>query len=195
VFFTPLFARIGYGRPITRETWIGGSPGILGVALCFAPDLLAVGPAKIALWGVGAMLIAAIVSSIASVLSMRLNELKVPVFTYTAWAMLYGALVTFLWGALTGQAFVIDTRVSFWIAFLYLSVAGTLITFLCYLVLLRREGPARTMYIGVLAPVGALLVSVALEGLRPALLTWLGIAIALVGAWFTLAKKVPEKSA
>jgi drug/metabolite transporter (DMT)-like permease len=189
VFLTPLFARLAYGQVVTRATWIGGSLGVIGVALCFLPGVFAVGAQQIALWAVIAMLCAAIASSVAAVISMKLNERKVPVTTYTAWAMLYGSLATFAYGFATGESLRFDSRTSFWIAFVYLSILGTVVTFLCYLELLRREGSARTMYISVLSPIGALLVSLALEGLRLDALAWLGIACALAGAWYTLSHK------
>lgn len=189
VFFTPLFARIAHGTKITRATWIGGSIGLFGVSLMFLPDLLDAGATTIAGWGVGAMLVAALVSSIASVLSIQLNRDAVPVVIYTAWAMFYGASATFIYALLSGQTLVFDPRLSFWLALAYLSWAGTLLAFLCYLILLKREGPTKAMYISVLSPVGAVIVSVFIEGLRPAALTWFGIGISLVGAWYTLTHK------
>ena len=74
-------------------------------------------------------------------------------------------------------------------AFTYLTVPGTIVTFLSYLTLLKREGSARTMYVSVLAPIGAVIVSILWEGLRPQALTWLGIVVALAGAWVTLKSK------
>jgi drug/metabolite transporter (DMT)-like permease len=186
VFFTPLFARLSYGHVITRKTWIGGSLGVVGVMLCFLPGVWAEGAEKIALWAVIAMLCAAIASSVAAVISMRLNERNVPVVTYTAWAMLYGALATFAYGVLSGASFHFDLRVSYWVAFFYLSLLGTVVAFLCYLILLRREGSARAMYISVLSPIGALLVSLSLEGLRLTVAMSAGIVLALAGAWYTL---------
>jgi drug/metabolite transporter (DMT)-like permease len=189
VFLTPLFARLAYGHAVARKTWIGGSLGVLGVMLCFLPGVWAEGAEKIASWAVFAMLCAAIASAIAAVISMRLNERNVPVISYTAWAMLYGAIATFVYGFASGETFQLDQRASYWIAFAYLSLLGTVVTFLCYLVLLRREGSARTMYISVLSPIGALLVSLTLEGLRLTLAMSLGISFALLGAWFTLRGK------
>lgn len=194
VFLTPLFARLAHGTEITRQTWIGGSLGILGVALIFAPGLISTSADKIASWGVGAMLIAAIVSAIAAVLSIQLNKEGAPVITYTAWAMFYGASATFIYAIIAGQTLTLDNRPSFWFGFVYLTLAGTIVAFLCYLTLLKREGPARTMYISVLSPIGAVMVSVFFERLRPSLLTWIGVAVALLGAWYTLSRKSAIKN-
>jgi drug/metabolite transporter (DMT)-like permease len=189
VFLTPLFARFAYGERITRATWIGGSLGVAGVALCFAPGVFAQGAQQLAFWAVCAMLIAAAASSVSAVISIKLNRRQVPVTVYTAWAMLYGSLATFAYGAASGASLQWDARPSFWIAFTYLTVFGTVFAFLCYLELMRKEGAARAMYIGVLSPIGALLVSLALEGLRIDLYAWTGITLALIGAYYTLRHK------
>lgn len=192
VFLTPTLARIVYGTPTTSRTWIGGSLGVIGVVLCFLPDVLTAldkHNTAVLFGGMAAMTLAAFVSSVGAICSMQLNEQKVPVVTYSAWAMAYGSCATFLYGALSGQAFHLDPRPGFWAAFVYLTVLGTIVTFLCYLTLLKREGSARTMYISVLSPIGAVIVSILIEGLTLQALTALGMASALVGAWITLQGK------
>ena len=186
VFLTPALARLTHGTPITRRAWLGGSLGVFGVVLCFLPDVLRVDVSSAFVAGMAAMAIAALVSSVGAVCSMQLNSRNVPVVTYTAWAMAYGAAASLIYGALSGQSLYFDTRPSFWAAFAYLTVPGTIVTFLSYLTLLKREGSARTMYISVLAPIGAVVVSILWEDLRPQALTWLGIVAALAGAWVTL---------
>lgn len=186
VFLTPALTRITYGTPIAPLTWWGGSLGVAGVAMCFLPDVMNAQPSAAFAWGMAAMVVAALVSSIGAVCSIQLNRSGVPVVTYTAWAMAYGAVATFAFGLLSGQSLHLDIRPIFWAAFAYLTVAGTIIAFLCYLTLLKCEGAARAMYISVLAPVGAVLVSVIWEGLQLQVLTFVGSATALLGAWITL---------
>ena len=140
-------------------------------------------------WGMAAMAVAALVSSISAVCAIQPNRAGAPLVTYTAWAMAYGGAATFVYGLLSGQPLRVDARPFFWVAFAYLTVAGTIITFLCYLTLVKREGSARTMYVSVLAPVGAVLVSVIWEGLKLLVLTFAGILTALLGAWITLSGK------
>lgn len=189
VFLTPAMTRIAYGTPTTRSTWLGGSLGVAGVVMCFLPDAVNAQLSAAFVYGMAAMVIAALVSSIGAVCSIQLNREGVPVVTYTAWAMMYGAVATFAYGLLSEQSLRFDARPFFWAAFAYLTVAGTLVTFLCYLTLLKREGSARTMYVSVLAPVGAVLVSVIWEGLQLQVLTCAGILLALGGAWITLSGK------
>ena len=191
VFLTPALTRVVYGTPITRLTWLGGSLGVVGVVMCFLPDVMNAQVSDAFVWGMAAMGVAALVSSIGAVCSIRLNRSGVPVATYTAWAMAYGAAATFAYGQLSGQVLRLDSHPLFWVAFAYLTVAGTIVTFLCYLTLLKREGSARAMYISVLAPVGAVLVSIIWEGLQMQALTIIGIFIALSGTWITLTRKMP----
>ena len=177
VFLTPARTHIAYGTPITRLTWLGGSLGVAGVIQCFLPDVLST------------QLSAAFVSSIGAVCSIQLNRADVPVVAYTAWAMTYGAAATFAYGLLSGQSLHFDGRPFFWAAFTYLTVAGTIVTFLYYRTLLKREGSARTMYVAILAPVGAVLEFVIWEGLKLQALTCIGSFTALLGAWVTLSGK------
>lgn len=191
VFLTPALTRVAYGTPITPLTWLGGGLGMIGVIMCFLPDVMNAQASAAFVRGMAAMVVAALVSSIGAVCSIRLNRAGVPVLTYTAWAMGYGAAATFAYGVLSGQVLHLDTHPLFWAAFAYLTVAGTITTFLCYLTLLKREGSARAMYISVLAPVGAVLVSIIWEGLQLQIFTFFGILIALSGAWITLTRKMP----
>ena len=186
VFLTPLLARVALGTPIARATWLGGSLGVLGVIGCFLPDLLAADASTTFVRGMLSMGVAAMASSVAATISLRLNASAVPVTTYTAWAMAWGSLATVLYALIRGQTLAWETRLSFWVAFAWLTLAGTLLTFLCYLTLLKREGTARTMYISVLSPIGAVLISITFEGFRPQALTWVGIGFALFGAWITM---------
>lgn len=190
VFLTPAIALVAYRTPLTRRTWLGGSLGVAGVALCFLPDLLGgVKPAGAFVWGMAAMFFAAFSSSVGAVCSIKLNKMRIPVVTYTAWSMAYGALATALFGAFSGQSLQLDGRVSFWLAFAYLAVAGTIVAFLCYLTLLKHEGAARAMYISVLSPIGAVIVSVLWEGFHMQALTFIGILVSIAGAWITLVSK------
>ena len=67
VFLTPALARLIYGTPITRRTWLGGSLGLLGVVLCFFPDVLRIDVSDSFVMGMAAMAVAALVSSIGAV--------------------------------------------------------------------------------------------------------------------------------
>ena len=66
-------------------------------------------------------------------------------------------------------------------ALLYLALAGSVLTFACYLTLQDRLGPGPAGTIGVMTPLLALVVSLGMEGYRPELVTLVGAALAVAG--------------
>ena len=60
-------------------------------------------------------------------------------------------------------------------------LAGSVLTFACFLTLQERIGPGPTGAVGVMTPLLALLVSMAFEGFRPDALTFAGAALAVAG--------------
>ena len=69
---------------------------------------------------------------------------------------------------------------------LYLALAGSVLTFACFLTLQERIGPGPTASIGVMTPLLALVVSTAFEGFRPDALTFAGAALAVAGNYLML---------
>jgi drug/metabolite transporter (DMT)-like permease len=95
--------------------------------------------------------------------------------------MLYGAAVSTVVAALQGHHFAPPTVVSWWLSLLYLALAGSVLTFACFLTLQERIGPGPTGSIGVMTPLLALLVSMVFEGFRPEVLVLLGAVLAVSG--------------
>ena len=63
----------------------------------------------------------------------------------------------------------------------YLALAGSVLTFACFLTLQERIGPGPTGTIGVMTPLLALVVSMIFEGFHPTALTLAGAALAVGG--------------
>ena len=95
--------------------------------------------------------------------------------------MLWGALASTLLALALGRAFVLPGNAAWWLSLLYLALAGSVLTFACYLTLQDRLGPGPAGTIGVMTPLLALLVSLLFEGYRPEPLTFAGAALALAG--------------
>jgi drug/metabolite transporter (DMT)-like permease len=74
---------------------------------------------------------------------------------------------------------------------LYLSLAGSVLTFACFLTLQDRIGPGPSGAIGVMTPLLALAVSLAFEGYRPDLPTFVGALLAIAGNRFMLTPGTP----
>jgi drug/metabolite transporter (DMT)-like permease len=95
--------------------------------------------------------------------------------------MLYGAATAAVFAFALGEGFVLPASMSWWASLLYLSLAGSVLTFACFLTLQERIGPGPTATVGVMTPLLALVVSIAFEGLRPDWLTLAGAVLAVVG--------------
>jgi drug/metabolite transporter (DMT)-like permease len=174
-------ARVLFGTVSRRRFWFGGLLGLCGVALIFWPEFGRAagreGAALGALFTAGAVLLSAVGSLTAS--RNRLNG--VPFWPALGFGMLYGAGITVPIALAQGFDFALPTALSWWSSLLYLTLAGSVLTFACYLTLQERIGPGPTASIGAMVPVLALVVSVAFEGFRPDVLTVAGAALAVTG--------------
>jgi drug/metabolite transporter (DMT)-like permease len=126
---------------------------------------------------VGAVLLSAVGSLAAS--RNRIHGL--PFWPAMGFGMLYGAAVCTVVAALLGQDFVPPPVVSWWLSLLYLSLAGSVLTFACFLTLQERIGPGPTGTIGVMTPLLALVISMIFEAFRPDALVLAGAALAVAG--------------
>ena len=82
-----------------------------------------------------------------------------------------------------GEDLAIPQRFETWLAFVYLVIAGTLLTFGILLYLLRRWPASRVAYQFVLSPIVAILIAAVLLGepIEPAVIA--GTALVIVGVW------------
>ena len=111
------------------------------------------------------------------------------------YGMVYGAITCMAVVLASGQAIVWPTAVSWWVALLYLALAGSVLTFACYLTLLDRLGAGPAGTIGVMTPLLALVVSMAFENYRPDALAGLGVLLAIAGNVLMLRPAAPVKAA
>jgi drug/metabolite transporter (DMT)-like permease len=94
-----------------------------------------------------------------------------------------GAVVLVGLAMAAGEDLAIPQQPETWLAFLYLVIPGTLLTFWILLYLLRRWPASRVAYQFVLAPIVAILVAAPLLGepIEPAVIA--GTALVIVGVW------------
>ena len=182
---SPLVTGLGahglFGTRMTGRFVLGGLLGLAGVALIFWPEFGEASGSRDtplgALFTVGAVLLSAFGSLTAS----RNRTHGLPFWPSLGYGMIYGAAVSALVALVRGQGFAPPASISWWLSLLYLSLAGSVLTFACFLTLQERIGPARTGTIGVMTPLLALIVSMAFEGFHPDALTFAGAALAVAG--------------
>jgi drug/metabolite transporter (DMT)-like permease len=182
---SPLVAGLGahalFGLRVTGRFLAGGLLGLAGVALMFWTEFARTAgdrnAALGALFTVGSVLLSAVGSLSAS----RNRSHGLPFWPSMGFGMLYGAAVCTIVALLQGQSFALPAVASWWIALFYLALAGSVLTFACFLTLQERIGPGPTGAIGVMTPLLALAVSMAFESFRPDALTLTGAALAVAG--------------
>ena len=181
----PLLAGVGaallFGTPIGLRFIGGGVLGLLGVALIFWPEIARPSGGEQAALGAGLTVLSVLLSSIGSLAASRNRHRGLPLLPAMGFGMLYGALAAVLVALAFGRSVSWPSAPSWWIALAYLALAGSVLTFACFLTLQDRVGPGPAGTVGVMTPLFALVVSVLLENFRPDALTAIGAALAVAG--------------
>jgi drug/metabolite transporter (DMT)-like permease len=190
---SPLMGGLGalllFGTLLTRRFVLGGLMGLAGVALIFWPELGKASTGTGSLRGAGFTVAAVLLSTVGSLMASRNRSRGLPFWACLGWGMVYGALLCFGFVLALGQPLALPSVLSWWLSLLYLALAGSALTFACYLTLLDRIGPGPAGAIGVMTPLLALTMSVAFENYQPDAYTATGAALAVAGNVLMLRRK------
>ncbi len=190
----PLLNGIGawllWRTPINARFLAGGALCVAGVALIFWPEIARAASADSTALGAAFTVGAVLLSSVGNLAATRNASHQLPFWPALGWGMIYGAALSCIVVVASGQPLVLPTALSWWLSLAYLSIAGSVIAFACFLALQQRVGPGPASTIGVMTPVLALVVSALFEGYRPVVLTWLGAMLAMAGNVLILAPRV-----
>ena len=182
---SPLITGLGaqwlFGVQVSARFIAGGLLGLAGVALIFWPEFGAAAGSQRTALGALFTVASVLLSTIGSLTASRNRERGLPLWPALGYGMLYGALSCGLIALAMGRSFALPAVVSWWASLFYLAIAGSVLTFACFLTLQDRVGPGPTGAIGVMTPLLALVVSLAFEGYRPDGLTAAGAALAVLG--------------
>jgi len=182
---SPLVAGLGawwaFGARVAPRFLVGGLLSVLGVVLISWPEITHGLRGTRAMAGVAMTLAAVLLSAGGGLVSSRNTRAGMPLWPSLAWGMLYGGLSALVLALPRLPQFVLPSGALWWLCLAYLSVAGSVLTFACYLTIQERRGPGAAATLGVMTPVLALVISTVFEGYRPDLLAVLGVGLAMAG--------------
>jgi drug/metabolite transporter (DMT)-like permease len=167
--------------PISARFVAGGVLCIAGVTLIFQPEFARVSDAGATALGAALTVGAVLLSAVGNLAASRNPQLGLPFWPALGWGMVWGGAVSTLVVLVLGQHVTLPSAPSWWTSLAYLSIAGSVIAFACFLELQQRVGVGAASSIGVMTPVLALVISALFEGFRPVALTWVGAALAVAG--------------
>ena len=189
VWMNIINARVFFGIRGTPRLYAGTALGIVGFLVLFTPQLTDIEYSEMVLYGFGIALIGALCASFGNMVMQVSHRDNLPAVQTNAWGMLYGAVLTTLLSVAMGHEFTIDTRMSYIVSFVYLTVFASVIAFVTYLTLLGRIGAQRAGYASVMFPVIALIISTIFEGLQLNLYILGGFALVLTGNVLVLSER------
>ena len=182
---SPLVVGLGahalYDVRVTRRFVLGGVLGLAGITLIFWPEFGNVTGDRDTALGAIFTVAAVLLSAVGSLTASRNRRHGLPFWPTLGYGMLYGSLVSAVAACLQGESFATPMLASWWLSLLYLALAGSVLTFACFLTLQERVGPGPAGSIGVMTPLLALTVSMVFEGFHPDWLTVTGVALAVIG--------------
>jgi drug/metabolite transporter (DMT)-like permease len=178
-----------FGTPLSRRVTAGGLLGLAGIALIFEPAFARA--ATDARLMVGALLtaLAVLASSLANMVVLRNHRAGVDGWAPLALAMGWGAAACWVDAAAIGAPLAIRWSWPFALSLVYLALAGSVLAFAAYYVVVGRIGTARAAYVGVMSTVVALVISTLFEGYDWRWTTAVGILLAVAGNVMALQRK------
>jgi drug/metabolite transporter (DMT)-like permease len=190
---SPLLGMLGmrlfFGTPMTRVLAVGSALGIAGIALVFAPEFSRLRGGADTTWGAIYTALAVFISTLGSMVAHRNQQAHLPLWQSMAWGMLYGSIFSLGVTLAAGKPLTFEATAPYVLSLLYLAILGSIIAFGGFLTLLKRIGAARSGYIGVMVPIVALVISAAFESFAWHALTFVGIAISVLGNVVILREK------
>lgn len=181
IFFNIFFNAILLNGKIKSDVIIAAILGVGGTVLLFKNELnsfrLNSKDSIVFLLCLGGLIFA----SLGNILSAYKQKKKLPVIQTNAFGMLYGGIIMFAAVIITGKPLVFETSSNYILSLLYLSIFGSIIAFSAYLKLLGEIGPDRSIYIALITPAIALVISTFFESYRWDIFAVLGILLLFWG--------------
>ncbi|MBK9294235.1 MAG: DMT family transporter [Oligoflexia bacterium] len=181
VYFNMVGMRLFFNQKIQKRVVFGGTLGFIGIVFLFYNEILNFKADGEGLKGLVLGVIAALFASGGNMFATKTRRLQLPILASNSWAMFYGSLTTGLICLLLGSRFGFSLEPKYLLSLGYLTILGTIVAFGAYIALVGRMGAEKAIFIGILTPVLALIISVLFESFSLSFQTFLGVVLCLVG--------------
>jgi len=182
---SPLLSGIGaallFGAALSRRFVVGGVLGVCGVVVIFWTEITRASGSERATLGALFTVASVLLSAVGSLVASRNRKRGIALLPAMGFGMIYGSIAAAIVALAVGRSIVVPSAPSWWLSLAYLAFAGSVLTFACFLTLQDRVGVGAAGTVGVMTPLLALVVSIALEGFRPDVRTAAGAALAVAG--------------
>ncbi|NLH79503.1 MAG: DMT family transporter [Phyllobacteriaceae bacterium] len=179
--YNAVAARIFFREPIAPRTLLAAALGVGGLTVLFAPAIEGGAYGSDAPKGLALAALGTLFFSLGNMVSRRNSAAGVPPLTANAWGMTWGSLVLLALIAVTGTPIVAPPDGRYLAALAWLSIAGSVVGFTTYLMLVARIGSGRAAYATVMFPVVALVLSALYEGYVWDARTFVGLGLTMLG--------------
>ena len=173
--------RIVLGQRASRLAWAGAALGIVGVAVMSGAELARAQMEGEAVLGLSLALAGVAAATVGNLFAHRGQQAGAPLGASVAWAIAYGTGILTLYVLASGTPWRFEFTAEYVGSLVYLSVFGSVTSFLVYFALARRRGYAFASYIAAITPPLALLMSVLFEGAEFGPPAFAGLALVLAG--------------
>ncbi len=181
IVFNILFNALFLKGKIKRDVIFAALLGIAGTFFLFKTELNSIRfegkDALILLICLGGIVLA----SMGNIVSAHQQKKEIPVIQANAFGMLYGGIAMFITVLLLNKPLVFDFSGKYIFSLLYLAVFGSIAAFSAYLKLLGEIGPDRAVYIAIITPAIAIVISTIFEGYQWDLYAFFGIFLLFSG--------------
>jgi drug/metabolite transporter (DMT)-like permease len=188
IYFNMVGMKIFFQKNISRNVFYGATLGAFGITLLFWKELQNFEADKMTVYGIVVGIVATFCASIGNMFAYQNHRLKIPVMTFNAYGMLYGAIFSLLIGLIMGENFTFPQTTSFVLSLSYLSLFGTVIAFWAYQTLVGTIGADRAAYTSIISPMIAMVIATIFENMIFSPQLFFGIIFCLAGNLMALKK-------
>ncbi len=168
---------------------LGALISIAGLCVFFWHDLDQIDVQGVFLKGLIFASIGTLIFSLGSSISKRNSNQGLELIPSMAVGMVYGTIAIFIYTLTRSTQFVFPKSIVYCASLLYLALPGSIVSFICYLKLIKNIGPDLAGYTAVISPIVALIVSSAFEGYDWSFTHVIGIVCVVIGNVLVMSKK------